>query len=130
MHKKYFFVNAKDMKNKNFWKNMLIGFLAGMVSGFFSAGGGLLLVPYMSSVLKMEEVKARATTIFCIFVLVLTSGTFYLGQNYIDWEISLKCAFGGIIGGYIGSKILFHSGKKFLQISFIIFLIYAGVKMI
>ena len=118
------------MKNKDFWKNMLIGFLAGMVSGFFSAGGGLLLVPYMSSILKMEEVKARATTIFCIFVLVLTSGVFYLGQNYIDWGISLKCAFGGLLGGYIGSKILFRSGKKFLQISFIIFLIYAGVKMI
>lgn len=61
------------MKSKNFWKNMLIGFLAGMVSGFFSAGGGLLLVPYMSSILKMEEVKARATTIFCIFLLVFTS---------------------------------------------------------
>ena len=41
------------MKNKNFWKNMLIGFFGGMVSGLFSSGGGLILVPYMSSILKM-----------------------------------------------------------------------------
>jgi len=44
-----------------------------MVSGFFSAGGGLLLVPYITTVLKTEEVRARATTIFCIFFMVFTS---------------------------------------------------------
>ena len=47
---------------------MLIGFFSGVVSGLFSSGGGLLLVPYMTAILKMDEVKARATTIFCIFL--------------------------------------------------------------
>ena len=115
---------------KNIFKNILIGFFAGMVSGFFSAGGGLILVPYLTSSLKMNDVKARATTIFCIFFMVLTSGLFYFKQNYIDWNISIKCAVGGIIGGIVGSKILWNAGKKFLQITFIIFLIYAGIKMI
>ena len=69
-------VNPISMKKMNFLKNILIGFFAGMASGFFTAGGGLLLVPYISSVLKINEVKARATTIFCIFFMVLTSRTF------------------------------------------------------
>lgn len=118
------------MKNNNFWKNMLIGFLGGVISGFFSAGGGLVLVPYMSAILKMDEVNARATTIFCIFFMVFTSGCFYFNQNYIDFGIAIKCAIGGIVGGYIGSKILWNAGKKFLEISFIVFLVYAGIKMI
>lgn len=80
------------MKQKNFWKNMLIGFLGGMISGFFSSGGGLILVPYLTAVLKIDEVKARATTIFCIFFMVFTSGLFYFNQNYIDWQIAIKCA--------------------------------------
>lgn len=109
---------------------MLIGFLGGMISGFFSAGGGLILVPYMTAILKMDEVNARATTIFCIFFMVFTSGCFYFKQDYIDWSIAIKCAVGGIIGGYIGSKILWNVSKNFLQISFIIFLVYAGIKMI
>lgn len=71
---------------------MLIGFFGGIISGFFSAGGGLILVPYMVNILKMDEVKARATTIFCIFLMVFTSGCFYFNQNYIDWEIAIKCA--------------------------------------
>lgn len=83
------------MKNRNFWKNMLIGFFSGVVSGLFSSGGGLLLVPYMTAILKMDEVKARATTIFCIFFMVLTSGCFYFKQDYIDWPMAIKCAIRG-----------------------------------
>lgn len=130
MYKKLNKVKPISMKSKNFWKNMLIGFLGGMISGFFSSGGGLILVPYMTSILKKDEVKSRATTIFCIFFMVFTSGLFYFNQNYIDFNMAIKCAIGGIIGGYIGSKVLWSVGKKFLEISFIIFLIYAGVKMI
>ena len=118
------------MKKKSFWKNMLIGFFGGMISGLFSSGGGLILVPYMTFILKMDEVKARATTIFCIFFMVFTSGCFYFNQNYIDFGMAIKCALGGIVGGYIGSKVLWNAGKNFLEISFIIFLIYAGIKMI
>ena len=101
-----------------------------MISGFFSSGGGLILVPYMTAILRMDEVKARATTIFCIFLMVVTSGLFYFNQNYIDFGIAIKCAIGGIIGGYIGSKVLWNVSKKFLQISFIVFLLYAGFKFI
>ena len=80
------------MRKKNFWKNMLVGFFGGLISGFFSAGGGLILVPYLTASLKMDEVKARSTTIFCIFFMVFTSGIFYFRQDYIDWTIALKCA--------------------------------------
>lgn len=85
-------VNPISMKKKNFWKNMLVGFFAGMISGFFSSGGGLILVPYMTSILKKDRVNARATTIFCIFFMVFTSGCFYFKQDYIDWAMAVKCA--------------------------------------
>lgn len=123
-------VNYIIMKNKMIWKNILLGIIAGGISGFFSSGGGLVLVPYMTTILKMDEVEARATTIFCIFFMVFTSGCFYFGQNYIDWQMAIKCAIGGIIGGYIGSKILIKVSRNFLKISFILFLLYAGIKMI
>lgn len=118
------------MRSKSIWKNIIIGFISGLISGFFSSGGGLILVPYLTSVLKMDEVEARATTIFCIFFMVCISGFFYFDQNYIDFSIAIKCAIGGIIGGYIGSKILIKVSKKFLKISFIVFLLYAGIKML
>ena len=118
------------MKNKKIYGNIILGFLAGMISGFFGAGGGLILVPFLTLVLKEDEVVARASTILCIFFMVLTSSFFYFNQNSIDWLLAIKCAIGGIIGGYIGSKLLINLNKKILKILFIIFLIYAGIKMI
>ncbi len=122
-------VNPIIMKKKKFL-NIVIGFLAGVISGFFGAGGGLLLVPYMTGILKEKEVTARATCILCIFFMVLMSSFFYFNKNAIDWWLAIQCAVGGVIGSYIGSKLLIKLNHNILQILFIFFLLYAGVSMI
>lgn len=115
---------------KDFILEIFVGLFAGTISGFFGAGGGMVLVPFMTLVTKSEEVKARATTILCIFFMALTSSLFYFKENSIDWMLAIKCAIGGIIGGIIGSKLLIKLDKKILKIIFIIFLIYSGIRMI
>lgn len=119
----------RKIKNKIFL-NILIGFFAGIISGFFGAGGGMLLVPYMTEILKEDEVKSRATTILCIFFMVFTSSFFYFDKNSIDWSLGVKCVVGGIIGSLIGSRLLIKLNKNILKILFIIFLVYAGFTMI
>lgn len=125
---------SKITKNKIMEKDDLktigIGLLAGMVSGFFSSGGGMLLVPFFTHVLKIEDVKGRGTSVFCIFFLVITSSIFYVNKKYVDINLGIKCAIGGIIGAYLGSKILFKLDKKWLRLLFIFFLVYSGIKMI
>jgi len=37
------------------WKKLIIGLISGIVSGFFSAGGGLILVPAFIYFLNMDE---------------------------------------------------------------------------
>ena len=109
---------------------LFIGFIAGLISGFFGAGGGMILVPALTLILKEDEVKSRATTILCILFFTMVSFFVYFKENSIDFNLSLKCICGGIIGSIIGSKLLIKLDKKILQIIFIIFLIYSGVRMI
>lgn len=111
-------------------KKIIIGIIAGLISGIFSTGGGMILVPAFLYVLKMNSVEARATSIACILPMVITSSIFYAKNNYLNWDIGIMCAIGGIIGSFIGSKILNKIPEKILKITFIIFLIYAGIKMI
>ena len=54
-------------KNKIFLK-MAIGFIAGIISGLFSTGGGMILVPAFIYLLKIKDIKARGTSIFCILI--------------------------------------------------------------
>jgi hypothetical protein len=101
-------------------KRIFVGLIAGMISGLFTAGGGLIIVPALLYTLKLEAKKARATSLFCILPMVAITAIF----------IGIRCAVGGIIGGIIGAKLLNHLPEKYLKIAFAIFLIYAGINMI
>lgn len=109
---------------------IIIGIIAGFVSGLFGAGGGMILVPALVNIVKLDEVKSRATAIACILFMVITSSFFYFKADSINWQISIKCAIGGVVGGIIGSKLLVKMSKKYLNLFFIIFLFYTSVRMI
>ena len=108
-------------------KIALIGIIAGIISGMFSAGGGLILVPVYVYLLKLSEKEARATSLFCITPMVILTAVIYQNNNFMDWNLGKKCAIGGIIGGVIGGKLLNKIRDKYLQIAFILFLFYAGI---
>lgn len=84
-------------KDYNKLKKIFVGFIAGIISGLFTAGGGLILVPAFLYILKMEPKQARASSLFCILPMVITSAFFYGQNNLIDWKIGILCAIGGII---------------------------------
>ncbi len=115
---------------KNKILEIIIVILTGFISGFFGAGGGLLLVPFFVHYLKIDEVKSRANVILIILAMVVISGVIYMKNNYIDYGLAIKCAIGGIIGSVIGSKLLVSLNKKILNLLFIAFLIYSGLKIV
>ena len=93
-------------------------------------GGGLLLIPIYSRMFCSEDQETRATSIFCILPMVITTTIFYGSSNYINWKIGFLCAIGGIIGSFIGSRLLKVLKGKYLKLLFIIFLLYSGIKII
>lgn len=109
-------------------KNIIVGVSAGIISGLFGAGGGLILVPIFIHLLKITEKESRATTVFCILPMVITSGVIYSNNDLINWDLAIKCAIGGIIGSYIGTKLLKKLSDKVLKIIFIIFLLYVAIR--
>lgn len=111
-------------------KKIIIGLVAGIVSGLFSTGGGMILVPSFIYILHLGEVKSRATTITCILPMVVTTVLLYAKNQYLDLKMGAQVAIGGIIGGFIGSKLLNKMPKFILKITFIVFLIYIGTKMV
>ena len=112
------------------FKKITIGLIAGVISGLFAAGGGMIVVPALIHLFKLEDSKARATSVFAILPMVIASGIFYYRNDYVDWNLGIKCAIGGIIGGIIGAKLLKKVSTKVLRILFIMFLAYTSIKMI
>ena len=90
----------------------------------------MIAVPAFIHLFNMNDAEARATSIFTILPMVIVSGFVYYKGQYIDWNLGIKCALGGIIGGYLGAVILKKFSNRVLRILFIIFLIYVSIRMI
>ena len=74
-------------------KKVILGLIAGIICGLFGTGGGMILVPAFIYMLKIEPKKARATSLFCMLVMVIVSSIFYYKNNYIDWKIGALSSF-------------------------------------
>ena len=97
-------------------KKIIIGLIAGLVSGLFATGGGMIVVPALVYLLHTGEVKARATSVFVILPMVITSGIFYYKNDFIDWKIGLLCALGRFSWRIFGSKIFKKNSRIIFKI--------------
>lgn len=111
-------------------KKIGIGLLSGIITGLFATGGGNILVPALVYLIGLPEKESRATAIACVLPSVITSFIFYYRNDSIDIKTGILAAIGGIIGAFIGAKLLNQLSDKILKMSYAIFLIYASIKFI
>ena len=111
-------------------KKNIIGLLSGFITGLFATGGGTILVPTFVYILGMNEKEARATSICCVLPATIVSFIIYAKDRNINLKLSIFCAVGGIIGAFIGSKLLNKLSDKALKICFTVFLIYVSIRFI
>ena len=78
-----------------------LGLLVGFVNGFLGAGGGMLLVPCIIPILKMETKVAHATAILIILPISLVSGVIYALKGSFNFDIFLPCLIGTVVGGVL-----------------------------
>lgn len=117
------------MKNK-FAISALIGVVTGFLNGLFGSGGGTIVVPCLEKFLKVEEHKAHATAIAIILPLCIISAIVYLKGGNIKWLDVIAVSVGGMVGGFIGAKLLSKVSGIWLHRIFGGFMILAAVKMI
>lgn len=111
-------------------KYILIGLATGLANGLFGSGGGTIAVPAMILLLKKKEHMAHATAISIILPLTIVSAILYISNKYIHWGLTIKVMLGGILGGYIGAKLLGKCPSHILRKIFALFMIAAAIRMI
>lgn len=109
---------------------ILLGVLVGFVNGFLGAGGGMLLVPCIIPILKMDTKVAHATAILIILPICLISGVIYAIKGAFDFNVFLPCLIGTIAGGVLGTFILSKLKNDIITAIFSVVMVAAGVIMI
>lgn len=116
--------------NKNNVKLISLGLVTGLVNGIFGSGGGTIIVPALVLFFELEDYKAHATAISIILPLSIISTIIYFFNNTIPFRTSILVMIGGLVGSYIGAKILNKIPTNILRKIFGIVIIYTAVRMI
>ncbi|WP_309610138.1 sulfite exporter TauE/SafE family protein [Flavobacterium sp.] len=110
---------------------IVIGLLAGMLSGLVGVGGGIIMVPLLILFLGFSQHQAQGTSLTVLVVPVTALAVFnYYKQGYINWKYALVIAMFFVIGGYFGSKLAVSLDQKMLKKVFSVVLIIVGAKLL
>jgi uncharacterized protein len=102
---------------------VLVGVAAGLLSGLFGVGGGILVVPGLVLVAKMDQRVAHGTSLAAVLPISVASLVTYWSQDHVDWSV------GAIAGAFLGTKLLHVLPHRTLAISFAVLLVVTGVRL-
>lgn len=107
-----------------------IGILTGLINGLLGVGGGTILIPAMVFLLNREQHIAHGTSLAIILPTAIISTFVYNANSHIDWSLTLKIALSGMVGGYLGAKLMEQIPAVSLRKLFGFFMAAAGLRMI
>lgn len=130
--KKMQIVKSRNMPDfrKRIMYSLVIGGVAGFLNGLFGGGGGMIVVPLLMWMLKLESKVAHATAILIILPLSITSGLFYASFGNLDLSVLIPAGVGVVGGGIVGAFLLKKLSSKWVVIIFSIVMAVAGAKML
>ncbi|MTI49100.1 MAG: sulfite exporter TauE/SafE family protein [Firmicutes bacterium] len=110
-------------------KLLAIGLITGIINGLFGSGGGTIIVPSLIFLIGLEDHKSHATAISIILPLSIISTIIYINHGVLNLKIAIWVAIGGVLGGFIGAKLLNKVPTKILRRGFGVFMIVAAIRM-
>lgn len=110
---------------------IIIGILAGILSGLVGVGGGVIMVPLMVLFFGMTQHQAQGTSLAVLAVPVTAVAVYnYYQEGHINVKFALIIAIFFVIGSIIGSKFAISLDQKTLKKIFAIILIVIAGKML
>jgi uncharacterized protein len=81
---------------------IMLGLSAGVLSGMFGVGGGILFVPTLSLVIGLSHLEAQATSLAAIIPVAAVGAWRQHERGFVRWRASLAIGLAsaaGVVGG-------------------------------
>lgn len=110
---------------------ILVGLVAGILSGFLGIGGGVVIIPILIYFYGLTQHQAQGTTLALMVppIGILAALEYYYKGN-VNIPIVLFIALGFLVGGLIGAIIVQPVPDYILKKIFGVFLLLVAFRMI
>lgn len=110
---------------------IVIGILAGLLSGVVGVGGGLIMIPLLIILLGLSQQEAQGTSLAVMLPPIgILAAINYHNAGFVRWEYSMIIAITFIIGGYFGSRYAVVLKPEILKRIFGMVMLIGALKMI
>jgi uncharacterized membrane protein YfcA len=108
---------------------VLVGLVAGFLSGLFGVGGGILVVPGLVLALHMDQRLAHGTSLAAVLPISLASLVTYAAHGNVDWPAALVLTVGAVAGAVVGTRLLHVLPERVLALAFALLLVATAVRL-
>jgi uncharacterized membrane protein YfcA len=109
---------------------LAIGLAAGILSGLFGIGGGIVIVPALVLLADFQQKRATGTSLAALLLPVGALGAWvYWKDGNIDLKAAGLIALGLAIGVFFGAKLVQQVDETMLRRGFALFLAVVAVKV-
>ncbi|BDV31535.1 sulfite exporter TauE/SafE family protein [Microbacterium terricola] len=108
---------------------IVIGLLAGLLSGLFGVGGGTIIVPMLVLLLHFDQRLAVGTSLAAIVPTASVGVISYAVHGSVAWIPALILAAGAIVGAQIGTWLLPRISQTALRWGFVVFMVLVVVSL-
>jgi hypothetical protein len=108
---------------------LVVGLLAGLLSGLFGVGGGILIVPGLVFVARMGQRLAHGTSLAAIVPIAASAVVGYLLDDEVDGAAALCVAAGAMAGALAGTKALHVLPQRALRLGFAAVLLATAIRL-
>ena len=110
---------------------IIIGLLAGILSGLVGVGGGIIMIPLLIILLGLTQHQAQGTALFAMLPPIgILAAMNYFKQGFVKWEYAVVIALTFVVGGYFGSKLSLSLPPQTVRRVFGVIMLIGGIKLI
>ncbi|MEZ5034973.1 MAG: sulfite exporter TauE/SafE family protein [Chitinophagaceae bacterium] len=110
---------------------IVVGFMAGVMSGLVGIGGGIIVVPGLVYVLGFSQQEAQGTSLGLLLLPIgILAVVNYYNKGFIDVKVVAIMCLAFVVGGWVGSKIALQISVEIVKKIFAVLLFYTAFKML
>lgn len=109
---------------------LLIGLLAGTISGFLGIGGGIVIIPALVYLMGYSQHNAQGTSLGLLLPPIgLLAVINYHNAGYVNIKAAAIMCVTFVIGSYLASKIAVDLPETVIKKMFAVFLLFYSIKL-
>jgi uncharacterized membrane protein YfcA len=109
---------------------LLVGAVAGVLSGLLGIGGGAIMVPAMTLLMGLSQHMAQGTSLLVIIPTAISGSVTHFRLGNIRLQTAAWLSAGGVVGAVAGAYLALASPDSLLRLLFGGYLAFTGARML